>query len=69
LKHKLFKLEDLVMLYDSWFQKFLSKLKMWWLGPFRVSEAFSNGSIQLATLNGDALSNRINGDQLKIYYT
>jgi hypothetical protein len=34
-----------------------------------VLEAFSNGSIQLATLNGDALPTRINGDQLKIYYT
>jgi hypothetical protein len=69
LKLKLFKPEDLVLLSDSWFQKNSGKLKMWWLNPFRVLEIFSNGSIRLATLDGDALPTCINGDRLTIYYT
>jgi hypothetical protein len=48
LKPKLFKLKDIVLLCDSRFQKNLGMLKMRWLGPFRVLEFFSNGSIQLA---------------------
>ncbi len=51
LKPKLFKPEDLILLYDSRFQKKSSMLKMQWLGPFWVLEFFSNGSIQLAITN------------------
>jgi hypothetical protein len=33
------------------FQKKLGMLKMRWLGPFKVLEIFSNGSILLAITN------------------
>jgi len=41
---------------------------MQWLGPFKVVTTFPNGSIQIATLDGDMLPTRINGYQLKIHY-
>jgi hypothetical protein len=50
---------------DNQFQKIMGKLKMWWLGPFRVLTTFPNGSIQLTTLDGDTLPTCINGDGLK----
>jgi len=53
---------------NSPFKKIPSKLKMQWLGPFKVVTTFPNGSIQIATLDGDMLPTRINGYQLKIHY-
>lgn len=44
---KLFMSKDLVLLYDSRFQKFLSKFQILWHGPYYIIEDFPNGSIQL----------------------
>ena len=68
LKPKPFKENDLVLLYDTRFQKFPGKLKIRWLGPYRVIEVFSNGSILVADLEGHLLPTRINGDCLKLYH-
>ncbi len=46
---------------DNRFQKNSGKLKMRWLGPFRVLTTFPNECIQLATLDGDTLPTCING--------
>ena len=38
---------DLVLLYDSRFQKFPEKFKMQWFGPYRILRSFPNGSVEL----------------------
>jgi hypothetical protein len=42
---EIIKYKNLVLLYDSQFQKFLGKLKIRRLGLFWVLEVFTNGSI------------------------
>ena len=41
IKHKTFKIGDLVLLYDSKFMKFLGKFCMHWLGPYQVKHGTS----------------------------
>lgn len=52
---------DLALLYVSRHASFPGKLHLRWMGPYRVVEVFSNGSIQLADLAGDLLGTRVNG--------
>ena len=52
LNLKTFKPNDLVLLYDSRFQHFSSKLQVRWHGPYCVLECFPNGSVQLADFAG-----------------
>ena len=52
LTHKSFMPHDMVLLYDSRFEKFPGKLHMRWHGPYRVIEGFSNGSVQLEDYEG-----------------
>jgi hypothetical protein len=47
LEPKVLNPNDLVLLYDSRFQKFPSKFKMRWFGPYRVLKSYPNGSIEL----------------------
>ena len=68
LKLKVFKPNDLVLLYDSRFQHFPGKLQVQWHGPYRVLECFPNGSIQLADFSGNQFLTHINGNQLKLYH-
>ena len=69
LKEKTFTVGDLVLLYDSRFFKFPSKLQTHWLGPYEVIDVNPNGSIQLKDFKGTILPTRINGYRLKVYYT
>jgi hypothetical protein len=69
LESKIFNLNDLVLLYDSRFQKFPSKFKMKWLGPYRVLKSYSNGSVELQDFVGTVHSTRYNGYRLKKYVT
>lgn len=62
-----FKENDLVLLYDSKFEKFPGKLRMHWLGTYVVKEVTDGGAIQLAKLSGDPFSGRVNGSLLKLY--
>ena len=39
--------DDLVLLYDSRFQKFPDKFKLHWMGPYQVQIAHGNGSFAL----------------------
>lgn len=39
-------------MYDNRHQKFPGKLHTRWLGPFKVTEVFSNGSLQLGRMQG-----------------
>ena len=62
-----FKENDLVLLYDSKFEKFPSKLQMHWLGPYFIQEVTNGGTVQLAKLNGDPFPSQVNGSRLKLY--
>jgi hypothetical protein len=60
---------DLVLLYDSRFQKFPSKFKMRWFGPYRILKAYKNGSMELQDFEGKIHTTRYNGNRLKLYST
>ena len=60
---------DLVLLYDSRFQKFLGKFKIRWFGPYRVLKSYPNGSVELQDFAGIVHSTRYNGYLLKPYTT
>eukprot|EP00253_Pinus_taeda_P016564 PITA_16564 len=45
IKLRTFKVNDLVLLYDSKFQNFLGKFKMHWLGPYVVKEVTDGGVV------------------------
>jgi len=62
-----FKVNDLVLLYDSKFVKFLGKFKMHWLGPYVVKEVTDGGMFHLVKLNGEPLPSKVNGSHLKPY--
>jgi len=62
-----FKENDLALLYDNKFKKFPGKLRMHWLGPYVVKEVIDGGAVQLAKLNRDPFSGRVNGSHLNLY--
>lgn len=62
-----FKVNDLVLLYDSKFEKFPGKIRMHWLGPYVVKEVTYGSVVQLVKLNGEPLPERVNGSHLKLY--
>ena len=66
-KHKKFKVEDLVLLYDIKFVKFLGKFCMHWLRPYQVKHVTSGGVVQLAKLNGEVFPTLVNGSRMNLY--
>ena len=66
-KTKVIKDADLVLLYDSQFQKFMGKFKICWQGPYKVVKACNSGSFDLEDFQSNPLPIRINGNRLKIY--
>ena len=69
LKPKNIKENDLVLLYDSRFQKFPGKFKMRWFGPYKVLKSYANGSVELQDFAGNIHATRYNGYRLKQYVT
>ncbi len=67
IKHKIFQIGDLVLLYDSKFIKFLGKFKRHWLGPYQIQHITDGGAVQLSKLNGEPVPTLINGSRLKLY--
>ncbi|MCO5578415.1 hypothetical protein L7F22_032257 [Adiantum nelumboides] len=69
VKDKGIKKGDMVLRYnsklDSTFQK---TFQIKWQGPFLVLDRFTNGTYQLADLNGTLHKARVNGYRLKKYY-
>ena len=57
----------MVLLYDNQHEEFLSKLHIRWMGPYRVTYIFQNGSLQLEDLQGNWLDTRMNGSRIKQY--
>ena len=56
-----------MLLYDNRHQKFPGKLHTRWMGPYRVTRIFENGSLQLADLQGNSFETRVNGSRVKNY--
>eukprot|EP00253_Pinus_taeda_P016861 PITA_16861 len=54
-----FKVNDLVLLYDSNFDKFLGKFQIHYLGPYVIKEITDGGVVQLAKLNGEPFPGRV----------
>ena len=52
LEPKVLNPNDFVLLYDSRFQKFPSKFKMRWFGPYCVLKSYPNGSVELQDFVG-----------------
>lgn len=67
IKLRTFKLNDLVLLYDSKFDKFPGKLQMHWMGLYVIKEITDSGAVQLVKLNGELFPGKVNGSQLKTY--
>ena len=61
------KVNDLVLLYDSKFTKFLGKFKMPWLGPYIIKEIMDGGAVQLLKMNREPFLGGVNGSRLKLY--
>ena len=57
----------LVLLYDNRHKEFLGKLRMRWMGPYKVTKIYSNESLQLEDLQGVWLDTRVNGSRVKRY--
>lgn len=67
IKLRTFKTNDLVLLYDSKFDKFPGKLRMHLLGPYVIKEITDGGVVQLVKLNGELFPGKVNGNRLKVY--
>jgi hypothetical protein len=61
IKKKTFKEGDLVFLYDSKSFQHPGKLRIHWLGPYKVKFVTNDGAIQLRDLAGAYLRGMING--------
>jgi hypothetical protein len=57
----------MVLLYDNRYEDFPGKLHTRWMGPYKVTEVFQNGSLQLEDLQGNWLDTRVNGSRVKQY--
>ena len=55
------------MLYDSRYKDFKGKLRTRWLGPYVVERCNVNGSVEIRTINEEAIPLLVNGHRLKIY--
>jgi hypothetical protein len=62
---KVFMQGDKVLLYDSWYQKHLGKLRMHWLGPFMFMEIRTSGAVRLTQMDGLLRPGWVNGARLK----
>ena len=69
MKSKTLTVDDLVLLYDSRFQKFLGKFKLHWMGPYQVKIPHDNGSFDLVDFEGKTLLTHINDYRLKKYHS
>ena len=67
IKRKMFKEGDLVLLYDSKALQHPRKLRMHWLGPYKVKDVIDGGYVQLKDIAGTYLRGMINGSRLKLY--
>ena len=55
------------MLYDSRYKDFKGKLRTRWLRPYVVERFHDNGSVQIRTIDEEAIPLLVNGHRLKMY--
>jgi hypothetical protein len=67
IKRTNFKEGDLVLVYDSESLQHPRKLRMHWLGPYKVKTITDGGVVHLQDLAGTELRGRINGSRLNMY--
>lgn len=67
IKFRTFKVNDLMLLCDSKFEKISGKFRIHWLGPYVVKEITDGGVVQLVKLNGEPFPCKVNGNCLKPY--
>ena len=56
---------DLVLLFNSRLKLFPGKLKSKWSGPFRISQVYSSGVVELENNDGGVF--KVNGQRVKLY--
>ncbi|OAE31525.1 hypothetical protein AXG93_2475s1000 [Marchantia polymorpha subsp. ruderalis] len=57
--------EGMMLLYDNRHEDFPGKLHTRWMGPYRVTYIFPNGSLQLEDQQGNWLSTSVNGSRAR----
>ena len=55
------------MLYDSRHKDFKGNLRTRWLRPYVVERCHDNGSVQIRTIDEEAIMFLVNGPRLKMY--
>jgi len=55
------------LLYDSRYKDFKGKIRTRWLRPYVVERFHDNGSVQIRTIDEEAIPFLVNGHQLKMY--
>ena len=68
LKLNKFQPGQLVLKYNGKNEIKLGKLRIKWVGPFKIKEVGYNGAIKLWTLDGKEIPDAVNGSKLKIYH-
>ena len=56
----------MVLLYDNRHEEFPDKLHIRWMGPYKVTYIFQNGSLQFEDLQGNWLDMRVNGSRVTV---
>ncbi|KAK4721275.1 hypothetical protein R3W88_011508 [Solanum pinnatisectum] len=65
IKKKSFTPGDLVLLFNSRLRLFPGKLRSKWSGPFKVTQVFQSGAIELENNKGEMF--KANGQRIKAY--
>ena len=67
-KYRIFEKGDAVLVFNSRMGPHPGKMKMRWVGPYRITNLLGTGTFTLATMDGVDLPKPINGFRLKPYY-
>ncbi|KAK8636673.1 hypothetical protein V6N13_124414 [Hibiscus sabdariffa] len=66
ISFKTFNINDKVLLFNSKLKLFAGKLRSKWLGPYKVTNVFPHGTVEIESDLGDRF--KVNGQRLKPYY-
>lgn len=68
IKFKVFQEDDLVLLYNSKLGPHAGKLKLRYVGPFKIIKVIGQGTFLLSDLAGNVFPKPVNGFRLKKFY-
>nr|GEX09509.1 reverse transcriptase domain-containing protein [Tanacetum cinerariifolium] len=66
IKHRVFNVDDQVLLFNLRLKIFSGKLKSHWIGPFTIAKVFPYGTVELSQANGPNF--KVNGHRIKHYF-